>query len=591
LANEPTEVAAPAARPPASQRALLLVALALFATCALVYAGELGGPFVFDDDQAIVDNPTVRSPLALAVLSPPRESPVAGRPLANLSIAIDRARAGLAPHAFHATNLLLHFLVALLAYATLRRTLRTPRMPARIRERASGLALGTALLFSVHPMTVELVLYATQRTESLVAIAYLGALYVLLRASERNTTGLTVSMAVLALAGVASKEVFVTAPVVVLFFDRAFLSGSFAAAWRERRALHLVLAGSWLPLIWLQKGDTRPGSVRLGELDYLLAQAKIIPEYIATALVPAHPVFDYGPLLPASVVHAWPWVCALAVVVLLSSVLAFTHPRLGFFGVWIFGILAPTSSLLSIHTEVGAERRFYLPLIALLAGVVLTVDALLEHGARPLALSARGLDRLCQTALLLTALLLAVRARAYADCFTDPRRLWDYAASVRPENPRVHYHHYNVAEALRRKGDLRGAEAEYRLALAGNAAYPDAHQNLGGMLLQLGRTEEGLAEIERGVQATPKDLHARFNFAIALAIGGHMDAAARELAEIVRRDPGQVEARFKLAAALLALGRTAEVQAQLTWLEQRVPRDPRVQELIGAIGARSAKTE
>ena len=42
-------------------------------------------------------------------------------------------------------------------------------------------------------------------------------------------------------------------------------------------------------------------------------------------------------------------------------------PRLGFLGVWFFLTLAPTSSILPIATEVGAERRMYLPLMALVA--------------------------------------------------------------------------------------------------------------------------------------------------------------------------------------------------------------------------------
>jgi len=52
----------------------------------------------------------------------------------------------------------------------------------------------------------------------------------------------------------------------------------------------------------------------------------------------------------------------------------------GFLGLWFFVILAPTSSFLPLATEVGAERRLYLPLIAVVLFVVLTVKRLLNTG-------------------------------------------------------------------------------------------------------------------------------------------------------------------------------------------------------------------
>ena len=46
----------------------------------------------------------------------------------------------------------------------------------------------------------------------------------------------------------ASKESMVTAPVMVLLFDRVFLYGSWREAWAERRYLYGGLAASWIVL-------------------------------------------------------------------------------------------------------------------------------------------------------------------------------------------------------------------------------------------------------------------------------------------------------------------------------------------------------
>jgi tetratricopeptide (TPR) repeat protein len=553
-------------------------ACAIAVVCALVHAGELDGPFVFDDQQSIVDNATLRAPLSLRVLSPPRETPVAGRPLANLTLGLDRARAGLEPSAFHLTNLVLHALVALLAFATLRRLFALAAMPEPVRARAAWLALATAVLFAAHPMTVELVLYATQRTESLVALCYLGAIYVLLRAHAEGSSRAWPAMAVVGVLGIASKEVFVTAPVMALCLDRAFLAGSFAGALRARAKLHAALAASWLPLLLLQKDDTRPESVRFAELDYVLAQAKLLPEYLATALVPSRPVFDYGPLIARSSAGAWPWLIAVGLIVAALAVFAFSHPRAGFLGVWVLGVLAPTSTLFSIHTEVGAERRFYLPLLSVLAVVVLLADVGLRRVA---ARVGRSVAVLGIGVFALAVALLSLQARAYAECFQDLETLWRYAVEARPENPRAHY---NLAETFRRQGDEPGAELALRRAIALDPGYVDARVNLAGLLMARSRPQEALAQLEQAVRrARPGEVRARFNLGVTLGILGRMDEAARELTEVVRQAPDELEARLKLAVALRELGRLDEARAQLAWLEPRLPRDARVAALKRAL--------
>lgn len=559
---------------------LARAAAAIAVVCALVHAGNLDGPFVFDDQQSIVDNATLRAPLSLAVLSPPRETPVAGRPLANLTLGLDRARAGLEPSAFHLTNLALHALAALLAFATLRRLFALQAMPEPVRVRASTLALATALLFAAHPMAVEIVLYTTQRTESLVSLCYLGALLLLLRAHAAGATRAWPAMAAVGVLGVASKEVFVTAPVMALFLDRAFLAGSFAGALRARGRLHAALAASWLPLVLLQKDDTRPESVRFAELEYVLAQAKILPEYLAGALAPSRPVFDYGPLIAGSSAGAWPWLVGVGLVVCALSVLAFSHPRAGFVGVWVLGVLAPTSTLFSIHTEVGAERRFYLPLLGVLAVVVLLADAGLRRVAERVGRSSSGLGA---GVLLVAVALLALQARAYASRFADLETLWSYAVEVRPENPRAHY---NLAETLRRQGDAPRTELALRRAIALDPGYVDARVNLAGLLMASTRPEEALAQLQEAVRhAAPGDVRARFNLGVTLGILGRMEDAARELTEVVRQAPNELEARFKLAVALHELGQREKARTQLAWLEQRLPGEPRVAALKRALDA------
>jgi len=541
-------------------------ALSLVLLGVLTYVDRLSGPFIFDDEHAIVHNPSL-VPFELGrALRPPSESPVAARPLVNLSFAIDRSVFGLSPTAFHASNLSLHVACALVAFAALRRLLALcplraqPELPAFV-----------AAAFCVHPMAAEVVLYTTQRSELLVALCYLGALWLLLREAQTGVRSWPWVL-LLGLCGAASKEVFVSAPLVLLACDRAFCAGSFRAALRERGAFHAALALSLVPLLCLQLGAPRSESVRLLELDYLLAQARIVPGYVLHALWPARPVLDYGPLWPGTYASAWPWLALGCAALALSGVWVWRWPRSGFTALWTLAILAPTSSVLSIHTEVGAERRFYLPLIAVLGAVSVLASALLERGLRVRQRAALlGLG----AAAVVT---LALATRQHALDYRDTRAFWHAAARGNPDNARAHY---NLAETLRREGDGAGAIESLRRALQARPAYADAHINLSGLLIASGALADGLAHAERGAALEPKSPNAHYNLALACAFSGQTERALAELETTVRLQPQHTEARRRLAQGYLALGRSEQARAHARRLLQYAPGDPLALRVLG----------
>ena len=68
---------------------------------ALIYANSLSGPLVFDDQSAIRFNPQIRRLWPLSEpLTPPQNTPATGRPLVNLSFAINYAIGGLEVRGF-----------------------------------------------------------------------------------------------------------------------------------------------------------------------------------------------------------------------------------------------------------------------------------------------------------------------------------------------------------------------------------------------------------------------------------------------------------------------------------------------------------
>src|SRR3989338_4933438 len=118
---------------------LLLVGIA-------AYQNSFSAPLIWDDESAIVHNSSIRSLWSRwDVLRPPREtSAVAGRPIANLSFAVNYAIDGPRPEGYHVVNLALHLLSAFILYGIVRRTCLLPRWNLATRTAAPWLALSVA---------------------------------------------------------------------------------------------------------------------------------------------------------------------------------------------------------------------------------------------------------------------------------------------------------------------------------------------------------------------------------------------------------------------------------------------------------------
>jgi hypothetical protein len=142
----------------ASRGAIWLAVACLVGAILAAYHNSFSGPFVFDDGAAILGNPTIRHLSDLgSVLSPPRESgqTVGGRPLVNLSLAINYALGGTSVRGYHVFNLIVHTLGALVLFGIARRTLRQPALREKFGSAATWLALAVALLWAVHPLLTE----------------------------------------------------------------------------------------------------------------------------------------------------------------------------------------------------------------------------------------------------------------------------------------------------------------------------------------------------------------------------------------------------------------------------------------------------
>ena len=172
-------------------------------------------------------------------------------------------------------------------------------------------ALAAAALWALHPLQTESVTCIAQRTESLCGLFYLLTLYAFARAtllavqpapgwSALTPTRWLVLSVLSCLLGMATKEVMVTAPVLVFLFDRTFVARSFAAAWRARRSYYVALAATWLGLLALlflgsgARGASAGFGLGVTGWTYLLKQGEAVLLYLRLAVWPYPLVLDYG---------------------------------------------------------------------------------------------------------------------------------------------------------------------------------------------------------------------------------------------------------------------------------------------------------
>jgi tetratricopeptide (TPR) repeat protein len=555
--------------------ALYLAAVVIVLAGLAAYHNSFSVPFVFDDQQSILENPTIRDLRDIGrvlVADTGNGAAVRGRPLVNLSLAVNYALGGMDVRGYHAFNLAVHLLSALLLFGIVRRTLarigaagnvgrgrRTPPLDAELaasgdaalQSNATPLAFAVALLWTVHPLQTETVTGVIQRTESLVGFFYLLTLYLFLRgaASARPVRWQALTVAA-CLAGMACKEVMVSAPLMVLLYDRTFIAGSFAEAMRRRRALYLALAGTWLLMGFLAVGTGgRGGTVGFGlgvsPWDYALTQCRAVVLYLKLSIWPHPLVVDYGTELDRSLGAVWPQVLLLVALVAGTAVALWRRPALGCMGAWFFVILAPSSSVLPLTSQTMAEHRMYLPLAAVIALGVLGIHTLL------------GRRSMIWVAILAVAFgwLTVQRNRDYRSALS----LWQDTVEKYPGNVRAHS---NLGKALLEAGFKTLGLAQYQAGLRQDPNNALVRFNLANALARDGRLAEAVESYAVAIRFHPEFADAHFHLAEVLEKLGRLPEAASHYAAAVRLDPALVAARNNLGNVLLALGRIPEAIVQ-----------------------------
>lgn len=536
-----------------SRRTVLLFAVAIIIASVICYHRTLNFPFHFDGAAKIQTNEAYQT-LTWA------DFPTTTRSLVGLSWRLNYLIDGGTLVGYHLGNIAIHITASLLLFGFIYQTLQLPKIAQRYRDHAVLLAAGVALLWAVHPLQTQSVTYIVQRYESLMAMFFLLSLFCFVRAFTSKVHWAWYVGSVIACAGsTLCKEVAVVLPLVILWYDRAFLAQSWGDLFRKRWAVYMGLFASWLILAQVAfvpveqhdqhgtvvvhevdfSGD-EPVRTRVGSKEYLYSQAHAIPFYIQLTILPMGQSLDHGWRATYSLTEAiWPGVLVVAALALTIGCI-FRAPRWSFVGACFFLILAPTSSILPIQ-DIVFEHRMYLPLAAVLTLIVFGLyEGLRQMEGKP----SSGSSQLSASQAMLVLLVVLV----------------------------VVYGGVSIA----RNEVYRSNESMWRDVLAKNPKNPRAWHGIAHAHIMRGEWAEAIPYIEKTIELHPeykfKDSYSEsFMGGAKKALDiGDLDMAARMLDLAIKTNPSNSEAYVQLAKVIYR----QNPRKSVVLLQMALARDP-----------------
>jgi tetratricopeptide (TPR) repeat protein len=247
---------------------------------------------------------------------------------------------------------------------------------------------------------------------------------------------------------------------------------------------------------------------------------------------------------PGASLEAWKVALSSAAIALVTwlAVRSFrTRPYLAFGWIWYLVSLLPVIGLVQVGAQAMADRYTYLPLIGPFVAIAWGLSDTLAA-----AIGARRAVPALAAASIAVLGVVGFLARTQVGVWKDSETLFRHALACTSDNWVAHN---NLGLALLEAGKVDEAIPELESALRIRPAYVDAHVNLGRALLQKGRIADALLHLSEAIRANPGSAEAQTNLGVALALDGRLEEGIGHLRRAVELEPERVEWRKNLEHA------------------------------------------
>lgn len=557
-----------------------VIPLFLVLAGVLVYLNSLTGAFVFDDHKLLrqlepLDGWTEILPWLFTTR----------RVMLYLTLVMNYAIDGDNVVGYHLLNMTVHITAALALFGIVRQTL-IRQVPG---YSAALTAFTIALIWLVHPLNTQAVTYIVQRSESMMGMFYLLVMYCAIRLIDRpNHPGWLAAAFVCCLLGMLSKEVMITAPVMVMVYDWVFLRRPAQRILAERGRLYLMLMATWVvyPVLGMElfvEGKAAGfGYETLAWWQYALTQPLVILKYLRLAVWPHPLIFDYSHYaqhtrfevesVPEAVWNiTWPILLVLLLFVLSAWRVWRRHP-LGFIGAWFFITLSITSSVLKI-ADLMVEHRMYLPSAAVVTLVVMVGRWLCSKSVGPAGV--RLIAPLSVACVVVSFSFLTVRRNTE---YQSKVALWHTVTKHQPRNPRG-WHNLGAAydklaqkaQGPRQRRQLADIALKYwERTIKISPSHDEAHNGIGTIWLELGSLDMAMQRFQRAIELVPEDPEYQHNLGEIYLRRGELEKAVEQYRKAISLRPTYAKAHNNLGVATM---RQANFEEAIQLFEKAVQYD------------------
>jgi tetratricopeptide (TPR) repeat protein len=515
------------------RRRRLAGGIALVVVTFIAYIPALQSEYVWDDDQYLTDNRLVQIPTGLSAIWALSYDEESGwlrintsqyYPLVYTSYWIEHLIWGLRPVGYHAVNVALHAISALLVW----------RLTRRLGIRASWFI---AAVFALHPVEVESVAWITERKNVLSGVFYLLALLAGMSFLERGRARWYLASLVLFVAALLSKTVTCSLPVVIVLvcWYRGRRLGS-----REALLIGPMLLlglGAGLFTAYVEQTQVGAGYVSWGAgfLERALLVAPRAFCFYAQKVAWPHPlIFIYPRWEPdlAALVSYVPLVVGLGV-----AALALLGVRrvgwgpallLAYAGVTLF----PALGFVEVYPHRFSWVADHFQYLGSLGFIILYTSVVVWIGRR-LGETA-SVVRVGRVAAVCVLLVLAGLTFRQSRSYENEQRLWSNTLAANP-NAWIASLNLGILASNDGRYDKTAEYFEHTAGIPG--AKGVAYGNWGIALLRLNRVEGAIAKFEQALEIDPNDARTHASLAAAYSGSGRLEEAERAALTAVRLDP------------------------------------------------------
>jgi tetratricopeptide (TPR) repeat protein len=573
------------------------------------YSNTLDAPFVFDDSYNIVENQRLKSLSNIPSMFTTIEGPIASRPLMLATFALNYAIGGQDTTSYRLVNIALHVLNGVLLYFLV---VMTARLPGRKWEEASLLALFSSLLFVAHPIQTESVTYIVTRSMPLAtAFYFLGTMIFIKAVSEEGRKSYyAIGLFVVSLMGMASREDFVTFPLMLLLYDYFFVSGSSLRKVLRNYRLHLpaLVALPYLVFLVTSASYGRAGSLsEVTPYQYLLTQLNVHWTYLRLLIAPLWQNVDYDyplaetlfelPTILSFIGYLGLWACALYFLRKKTVV--------SFLILWFLITILPSSSVVPLD-DLIFEHRLYLPsagILVLASTAIFTIAY--KHPGTKIPLTA---------GLALVVLALAFSSYSRNAVWLSEVSLWEDTVRKSPGKARPHHNlgaaykkqdrpedamrefqaavriepdsfrlHESLGLVYRDRGMREEAIREFQAAIRLNPDFTDAYNNLGLSYMRMGLLEKAIELFQDALSLDPQDASAHFNLGYVYSREGLAEKAISHYSTAIRIKPDYTDAHINLGSVYQKLGKLDMAEKEYRAALKSEPDNDKAHNNLGAI--------